>query len=232
MKAFILVGGLATRLGEIVKQIPKAMLPIAGKPFLQYQIEQLRNSGIKDIVLCVGHLASSMIEYFGNGAKLGVNISYSCEETPLGTGGAIKNAEKFVDGPFIVINGDTYFEIDYSKLIETHKTNGSKITLVLNRVPDCGDYGSVILGKENRILNFAEKTHKGEGLMSSGFYLIEPEVLKDMPANQKVSIEQEVFPKFVAKGQISGLEMSGYHIDIGVPARLEKFKQDAEAGVV
>ena len=224
MKAFILAGGLATRLGEIAKQKPKAMQDINGKPFLQYQIEHLKTQGIKDIVLLVGHLSDVINDYFKDGSQFGVNINYSYEQVPLGTGGAIKNAERFVDGTFLVLNGDSYFEFDYEKLLNLHKQSGAKATLVLNKVPNAGDYGNVVLD-ENKIIKFEEKSNKGEGLINCGVYMFEPEVLNLMEDAKKVSMETEVFPKFVAKGQMFGLEMSGYHIDIGVPKRLEEFRQ-------
>ncbi len=232
MKAFILVGGLATRLGDLAKQTPKAMQIISGKPFLQYQLEQLRGNGIKDIVLCVGHLAQPIVDYFGDGSKFGLNISYSYENAPLGTGGAVKNAEKFVDGTFLVLNGDTYVATDYLKLIQNHKQHGAKISIVLNKIADCSNYGSVVLDSNNCIIRFAEKKYAGGGLINAGIYLIEQSVLKEMPANQKFSMEADIFPKFVEKKQAFGIDMPGYFMDIGIPARLEQFRKDIESGLL
>lgn len=224
MKAFILVGGLATRLGDLAKQIPKAMQAINGKPFLQYQIEQLKTQGIKDIVLCVGHLAKPIEDYFGDGSQFGVNISYSYEDIPLGTGGAVKNAERFVDGTLMVMNGDTYFEFDYEKLMELHKSNNSKATLVLTRVSNAGDYGSVVLNR-NEITKFEEKSNKGEGLINCGAYMFEPEILNLIPDAKKVSMETEIFPILVERKQMFGLETDSYFVDIGIPKRLDEFRQ-------
>ena len=224
MKAFILVGGLATRLGDLAKQTPKAMQDINGKPFLQYQIEYLRDNGVKEIVLLVGHLSDVIKNYFGNGDKFGVKINYSYEDVPLGTGGAVKNAERFVDGTFMVLNGDTYFEFDYEKLLNLHKQTNAKATLVLNKVPNAGDYGNVVLS-EKRIIKFEEKSNKGDGLINCGVYMFEPEVLNLVPNAKKVSIETEVFLKLVERKQMFGLELDNYFVDIGVPKRLEDFRQ-------
>lgn len=120
MKVLILAGGRGTRLGELTKDTPKPMIEINGKPFLEYQINYLKQHKLTDIVLCVGYLHEQIIDYFGDGSKFGVKIQYSIEETPLGTGGAIKNAETLLeqDNEFVVINGDTFLELNYSQFLE------------------------------------------------------------------------------------------------------------------
>src|SRR3989344_9013022 len=146
MKTLILCGGLGTRLRSVVSDVPKAMAPIGGKPFLMYQIDWLKKFNLTEIILCVGYLKDHIKNYFGNGSLFGVKITYSEEEALLGTGGAIKNAEKLLNNEaFIVLNGDTYAKIDFTKLIDFHNKKKSKYTLGLTKVADTSRYGIVKL---------------------------------------------------------------------------------------
>jgi len=220
MKALILVGGVAERLGEIGKDIHKCMLDIHGKPFLYYQFENLKKYGIKDIVLCVGYLKEQVKEFFGDGSKFGVNIEYSEEKEPLGTGGAIKNAEKFIDGKFIVMNGDIYSDINFDEFIKNHK---NKSSLSLIKIYDCSDFGTVEI-KGDKVFSFKEKEDRKDDFVSVGFYIFEKEVL-DYIEEGKVSLEYDVFPKLVSMGLMGYYIHEGEFIDIGVPDRLEWFKK-------
>ena len=131
-QALILVGGLGTRLRPYTEQVPKPMVEIDGRPFLEFKIESLRKHGIKDFILLVGHLGEKVEEYFGDGKRLGINIKYSYErEQLLGTAGAIKNAEHLITGDFIVTNGDTFLDVDLDKLIESHQSHQSNFTMVV-----------------------------------------------------------------------------------------------------
>ena len=221
MKALLLVGGLSTRLKEIAKETPKCMLDINGKPFLYYQFENLKKYGIKDIVLCVGHLKEKIEESFGDGSRYGVNIEYSKEKERLGTAGPIKLARRFIDGTFICMNGDCFTNVNFNELLKKHK---NKVTLTIKKIHDCSDYGTVEINKEGKVLAFKEKEKKFNGFINAGVYVLEPETI-DFIKDGEVSIEREVFPVMVKKGLIGSYEHEGDFIDIGVPERYKYFKR-------
>jgi len=177
MKVLILCGGLGTRLKSVIQDVPKSMAPVGGRPFLVYQIEWLKKFNLTDIVLAIGYKGDYIRNYFGDGSRLGVKITYSVEEGELlGTGGAIKNAESYLKDSgeeFIVLNGNTYAQIDFSKLIEFHKDNISnnpprlnpgqgsnpKFTLGIAKVDDVSRYGSVVMDNSGKIISFIEKNN-------------------------------------------------------------------------
>jgi len=229
MKAVILAGGLGTRLREVVRNKPKAMAPVRGRPFLQYQIERLKEYGVDEIILCVAYLAHQIKDYFGEGRDFGVEIKYATEKRPLGTGGALKNAQEYLkENTFLVLNGDTYVNIDLSDFLRYHRDRGSKGTIALARVDKPEEYGTVLLDNSQRIMKFLEKLKIAEssGIISAGVYLLEPEVLDHIPLGRKISLEKEIFPDLVRGGlPLFGYLTSGYFVDIGTPegyARIQK----------
>ncbi|MCD6434610.1 MAG: nucleotidyltransferase family protein [Candidatus Diapherotrites archaeon] len=174
--AFILAGGLGTRLSEITKekQIPKPLVRICEKPIIEWQIEELSSQGIRNFVLGIGYLGNKVREYFNNGQNRGINIFYSEEKELLGTAGALKlaarNYPKLFSESFLMCNGDTLWKIDINKIWEFHKNAKREkciATLVLVEVEDVSEYGSVVLEK-NLIAEFVEKGRKGQGVINSG----------------------------------------------------------------
>ena len=151
MKALILAGGFGTRLGDITREIPKPMVSIVGKPFLEHQINFLKENGVTEVILAVHYMADKIKSYFGNGMRWGITITYSEEEFPLGTAGAIKNAEKYIGETFIVLNGDSYSHIDLKKLIDFHKEGGSLGTIGITKVKDTSQSGKVSISN-NKII--------------------------------------------------------------------------------
>jgi NDP-sugar pyrophosphorylase family protein len=233
MQALILAGGLGTRLRSIVADRPKPMVDVGGKPFLAYQLEFLRSHQIAHLILCVGHLHEKIQEYFGHGENWGVKIDYAIEEELLGTGGALKNAEKYLNGTFLVLNGDSYFDIDLSKLVQFHndKKNKSQSCLgaiALTEVRDARSFGSISLDAENKILSFQEKiagsncsTH-----INAGIYILEPALVNFIPPSQKVSLERETFPMILEKGNLLfGCPSKGFFVDIGTPEGYHLFQR-------
>ena len=225
MKALILAGGFGTRLKSITgDEIPKPMVSIWGKPFIEHQIMFLKEQGIRDIIIAVHHLSDVIKSYCGDGRLWLTNITYSEEEKPLGTAGAIKNAKKYLDDTFIVLNGDTFSNIDLKKLVEFHKNNQNKATVALTKIEDTKNYGSVFL-EGDKIKSFSEKI-EGSGFINRGVYVFEPEVLKLIDEEKNVSLEKELFPKMAQEGNLFGYLNEGYFIDIGRPETYQKFKQD------
>jgi NDP-sugar pyrophosphorylase family protein len=172
------------------------------------------------------------LSYFGNGEAWGVRIDYSIEMSPLGTGGALKHAERFVDDTFLVLNGDSFFDIDLNQLIRFHQAqkieNEACVgTLALTTVPDSSRYGSVLLNEKGQIVTFVEKSAVPEtsaGLISAGVYVLEPSILEAVPPSEKVSIERTVFPSFIRNGsRLYGYEGEAFFVDIGTPEGYYRF---------
>ncbi len=229
MKAFILVGGLGTRLRKIGITQPKPMILINDHPFLEYLMLSLKQSGIREIVLCVGYGAEVVQNYFGAGHKLGIQIYYSKEENPLGTGGAIKNAQAFADEENLILNGDSFLELDYQQFIAFHREKNALATIATISIPETQDYGNIQVDDNEKILSFAEKVSGNKGLINGGIYLFQKKALDYIPANQSVSIEKEVFPALVSTGQCFAFMINGYFLDIGTPDRLERANKELPA---
>jgi D-glycero-alpha-D-manno-heptose-7-phosphate kinase len=226
MKAIILAGGFGTRLKDIVRDVPKPMAYIMGKPFLEHQIIFLKEQGITDIIITVHHMADTIKTYFGDGNRWGAKITYSEEETPLGTAGAIKNAEKYIDDTFIVLNGDSYSQIDLKEFLEVHKSKRSNATISLAQSQDSSNYGNVIL-EEGKIINFHEKDRGIKSdFVSSGIYIFEPVILNYIESGKNISLEREIFPKLAQEKNLWSYTHRGYFMDIGKPETYRKFKED------
>lgn len=199
VRALILAGGFGKRLYPLTIDRPKPLIEIKGKPILQWQIEWLNKQGIKDFILAVGYLRTKIFEYFGDGSKFGVRIMYSVEEEPLGTGGAIKNARKFLeDDIFIVLNGDIITNLSIKPLIESlDKDTVASIALVYMRSP----YGIVRLDKDF-IVEFKEKPML-DYLINAGIYVFKKEIFEYLP--DKGDIEVTAFPKLANERKIKGI---------------------------
>ncbi|EAH6887043.1 nucleotidyltransferase family protein [Campylobacter jejuni] len=211
MQAIILCGGLGTRLKSIIKDIPKPMAPINNKPFLEFIFEYLKKQGVKEITLAVSYKYEVIKEYFKD-EFLGIKIKYSIEKEPLGTGGAIKEALKFIKNEVYVLNGDTFFEIDLSKL----KLNESKICLALKQMSNFDRYGTVNVNEQGFVISFEEKIFKTQGLINGGIYLLTKDIFNEFDLEKKFSFEeflQENYKKLKARACI----FDDYFIDIGVP---------------
>lgn len=210
MKAIILAGGLGTRLRPLTDKTPKPLLPIRGKPIIEHAIDNFRKHNIKDIILSIGYKADTIKEYFGNGEKFGVNISYCIEDEPLGTGGAIKEASKGITETFAAINGDNLADFDWTGMIAQHKDTSAKITLSLFPVEDVTQFGIAELDGK-KIIRFIEKPSVEEApsnLNNAGGYLIEPEALDILPEG-KSSVERDCFEKLSKEGVVYAFRHEG-----------------------
>lgn len=231
MQAVLLAGGLGTRLRSVVNDRPKPMADVDGYPFMEYLIYQLKNNGVTDIVMAVGYKGTMVEDYFKSGLNQGVKIQYSYEEELLGTAGAIKNAAaKLTDDAFFVLNADTYYDMDYQKLVISNKEHDAMMSLVLREVDDISRYGKAVL--ENGLLTgFNEKTSaRTSGTINGGVYFIRKELLDRIPEG-KVSLENEVIPALLQEDiTVSGIVNDGYFIDIGIPEDYFKFISDVKKG--
>jgi D-glycero-alpha-D-manno-heptose 1-phosphate guanylyltransferase len=216
--AILLVGGIGTRLQSVLPATPKPLAPVGDAPFLELLIRQLRSQGIRRLVMCTGHLADQVESEFGNGHKWDVVIDYSKELQPLGTAGAVRFAERYLTqaSDFLVMNGDSFLELDFRKLIRFHREHGGLVSMAVRRVTDAARYGTVQLGADNRVVGFREKIGASvPAIINGGVYVFKRAILEDIPEGP-ASLEKDVFPQLLEYG-IYALEQQGMFIDIGTP---------------
>jgi mannose-1-phosphate guanylyltransferase len=230
----LLIGGKGTRLRPLTFDMPKAMIEVDGKPFLEYQLAILKKWGFKEFIFLTGYKAELIHEYFGNGSKWNVKIEYAFEKELLGTAGAIKNAEGLVKGTgaFLVLNGDSIHSLDFRKFVEYHKKKHSMATMAICKLPDPSRSGLVQTDKQGNITSFIEKGKGPPGLstINAGIYVFEQEFLKLIPLGRPVSLENEIFPQIIGKG-FKGYEYDGYFIDVGTQESYAQFREDAKAKI-
>ncbi|MBI4445923.1 MAG: NTP transferase domain-containing protein [Acidobacteria bacterium] len=217
-QAIILAGGRGTRLLPKVNDRPKPMAEVGGRPFLEWLTSGIQQQGVREVVLCVSHMSHSIREYFDENAKPGLEIKYSEDREPLGTAGAIRNALDLIDAdPVLVLNGDSYCEVDLASFLAWHQSHGAEASLALTYVEDTSRYGRVQVNGEGRIERFDEKGEAvGPGWINAGVYLLSQRLVSSIPEGRPVSLEFEVFPKWAGK------RLFGYHsgrrfLDIGTP---------------
>ena len=233
MQAVLLAGGLGTRLKSVVNDRPKPMALIEGKPFMEYVVHELSRHGITEIIFAVGYKGSMVEEYFQDGKKFGVTVSYAYEEELLGTAGAIKNAGRFITEDFFyVLNADTFYQIDYSRLLTIRQEKDLEMALVLRQVPDVSRYGRAVL-TDGMLTAFNEKTKEAvSGTINGGIYLMNRNILEEIPEG-KVSLENEMIPRWLSEGRrLGGFVNDGYFIDNGIPEAYFQFQEDVRKGVV
>ncbi|EAL0282230.1 D-glycero-D-manno-heptose 1-phosphate guanosyltransferase [Campylobacter upsaliensis] len=220
MEAIILCGGLGTRLRAVVKDVPKPMASVGGKPFLEFIFEFLKKQGVKSVILAVSYKYEVIQEHFKN-EFLGIKIKYSIEQEPLGTGGAIKEALKLCEEEQIfVLNGDSIFEIDLKNL----RLNGAKICLALKKMFDFERYGAVSIDESGEIVEFKEKSFCKEGLINGGIYLLKRDIFENYKLSNCFSFEEfleQNYKSLKARAEL----FEDYFIDIGIPQDYEKFSR-------
>ena len=219
MKGIIMAGGAGSRLRPLTCDLPKPMVPIMNRPVMHYSVELLKKYGIKDIGVTLQYLPKVIQNYFGDGSQYKVQLHYFIEETPLGTAGSVKNAEKFLDETFIVISGDALTNIDLSKAIKFHKTKNSIATLILKRVEVPLEYGVVVTDQTGAITRFLEKPGWGEvfsDTVNTGIYILEPEVLDYFEPGVKFDFSKDLFPMLLKNNKpMYGYVTEEYWCDIG-----------------
>ncbi len=224
LKAIILVGGEGTRLRPLTFDIPKAMVPVLNRPFLEHTIAYLKKFGVKDVILALSYLPGSIQAYFEDGSNLGVQLTYSVESSPLGTAGAVKNVEQYLDSTFAVLNGDVFTDLDIADMLAFHRHKGAKATIALTRVDNPCAFGVVETNSDGRVRRFIEKPSPDRvttNWINAGIYILEPEVLEHVPASSHYMFEKGLFPLLLELGDpVYGYPFSGYWLDMGT---LEKY---------
>lgn len=224
----ILAGGFGSRLQSVVNDRPKAMADINGRPFLQYLLDFLILEGINHCILAVGYKWESIKDYFGDSYR-SLKITYSIEESPLGTGGAIIKAMKTVeDDTFYVFNGDTFFAIDLTLFYLSHKQREKQLTIALKAMNNFDRYGAVLTDEEGTVTAFEEKQFKKSGNINGGIYLLNNSLFDGLPLPEKFSFETEFLSKYYKDIPFNGLVFNDYFIDIGIPEDYERAKHELE----
>jgi D-glycero-alpha-D-manno-heptose 1-phosphate guanylyltransferase len=217
-KAVLLVGGKGTRLRSVISSTPKPMAVVGDRPFLELLVQQLSYQGIRRLIMSTGYLSHEIENKLGDGHTWDVAIEYSKEPHPLGTGGAVKFAEPLLRGvsDFLVMNGDSFIEIDFLRLIRFHRESGGLASMAVVRMQNEGRYGTVQIGAGGRVSGFAEKTGShAVGFVNAGVYVFNRTIFEHIPEGP-ASLEKDIFPKLLAYG-VYALEHRGVFIDIGTP---------------
>lgn len=224
----ILCGGKGERLQGVVKDRPKPMAEVAGRPFLDILIDYAATFGFKRFILCVGHMGDVIKEYYRKRKGLPVRVIISQEERPLGTAGAIKNAWHAINSsPFLVLNGDSLCKTDLVKFIGFYEEKNASFSMVLARSKGGSDYGRVDIDNFGRIISFNEKAEaKQNDLINAGIYLLDSEIFSVIPSGERSSLEHDIFPKITERG-FYGYITEEELIDIGTPDRYLAAQQTA-----
>jgi len=234
MKAVILVGGEGTRLHPLTCNTPKAMVPVLNTPFLEHVIGHLGEHGVVDIVLAMGHLAGPIESYLGDGSRFGVRLHYSIEDDPLGSAGAVKYAERYLDETFLVLNGDIFAELDFGAMVEFHRERRAKVTIALTPVADPTSYGLVETDTRSKVTRFMEKPRPEDvttNMINAGAWLVEPALLAQIPSQAKVSFERNIFPQLLADSEpVHAFTSDGYWMDVGTPEKYLQLHRDLLGG--
>lgn len=224
-KAIILVGGEGTRLRPFTYELPKALLPIHGRPMVQHVLDLLKSHGVTEIYLAIGYKGEKIKEYFGDGSKFGLDIKYIEEKTPLGTAGPLRLARKYLNKTFFIIWGDILSHIDLTDFMHFHRNNDGLGTVALTSVSDTSRYGVAAM-EGSKITKFVEKPKKEDApsnFINSGMAILEPEVIdKYVPKSGKSMVEYDIYPQLAKDGKLFGYPFSGQWFDTGTHEAYEK----------
>jgi mannose-1-phosphate guanylyltransferase / phosphomannomutase len=232
-----MAGGEGTRLRPMTATQPKPLLPVVNQPIMEHVLRLLKRHGFCETVVTVQFLASLVRNYFGDGQEVGMSLQYATEDMPLGTAGSVKNAEDALrDGPFLVISGDALTDIDLSEMVRFHRENGALVTVGLTRVPNPLEFGIIIVDDDGRIQRFLEKPTWGQvfsDTVNTGIYVMEPEVLAEVPIGEMVDWSGDVFPRLLKQGApLFGWIADGYWEDVGTHESYLKAQADVLSGRV
>jgi mannose-1-phosphate guanylyltransferase/phosphomannomutase len=226
MKAVVMAGGEGTRLRPLTSNQPKPLVPIVGKPCMEHILDLLKQHGFEDVIVTVAFLPQAIRGYFGTGESLGMNLSYSVEESPAGTAGSVRLAAGRLDDTFVVISGDALCDIDLSRLVAYHREKQASVTIGLKSVDNPLEFGIVVTDEDGRIERFLEKPSWGQvfsDTINTGIYVLEPEVLKHIPPDRPFDFSKELFPLLLEMGRpMYGCVLDGYWQDIG---NLDQYRQ-------
>lgn len=239
MQAVIMAGGKGTRLAELTKdEIPKPMVPVAGKPLLLWQVERLKENGITDIIMVIGHLGEKIQEYFGDGEKFGVKIRYYAEKTPLGTAGSFYYLKDMLEGDiFVMMSGDLFFDIDFERMIRFHREKKSAATLFVHPNGHPFDSDLLVLDEDGRAVRFDSKHNTRDywydNCVNAGIFVFDKKICDRVPEPVKRNLENDVIKGMIDDGEpVYGYRSPEYVKDVGTVERIGQTLADIERGVI
>jgi mannose-1-phosphate guanylyltransferase len=236
LNAVILVGGPGTRLQPLTFILPKSLVPVLNRPVMEHMIAYLRKFGVEDIIMTLSYLPDAIRSHFGDGRDFGVHLTYCLEKDPLGTAGAVKNACEYLDGTFIVLNGDVFTEMDLADMFSLHIEKKARATIALTWVDNPSAFGVVETDSNKQVQRFIEKPPLGTettNWINAGTYILEPEVLEYIPANQHYMFEKGLFPALLEAGEpVFSYPYRGYWLDMGTLAQYFSLNMDFLLGKV
>ena len=248
MKGIIIAGGLGTRLRPLTYPRPKPLVPVANRPFLEYQVALLRAHGVEDIVFATNYMADKIEAHFGDGSRFGVRMRYALEDKPLGTGGAIRNAaDQFPGESVCVFNGDIMTDFDLGAILRFHRDKKAMATITLAEVPSPNPFGVLLLDANGRVDDWVEPSEEkkkalaldhgavgdGTDLINAGFYVFAPEFIARIAPGVPSSVERDIFPPLLAeKGPVYGIAPGGFWMDVGRAEQLVVATQAVVSGAV
>jgi NDP-sugar pyrophosphorylase family protein len=231
----ILAGGRGTRLKSAVPTMPKILAPVLNQTFLDFMIDYLYCQGMYRVVFLLGYMHEVIVQYIKKNllpSKPRIEITISVEPEPLGTAGALKFASNFLDTIFFLINGDSYLEFQAQQMLRKHRDTGAMATIAICEVEDTSRFGSIEMSPDGHIISFCEKdASRGYGFVNAGIYLLNREIVTEIPTGELVSIEKETFPMLIANGKkIVSVIQNGPFIDIGTPESYQAFIEMVQQG--
>ena len=230
LKAVLLVGGPGTRLQPLTDYKPKSIVPLLNRPVLEHTLAYLKHYGIEDVILTLNYMPDAIQEYFGDGKRCGVRLTYCIEKEPMGTAGAVKNAEAYLDDSFFVLNGDLFTDMNLADMLAFHRAKKAQATISLTWVENPSAFGVVETDTSRRVQRFIEKPPPGKettNWINAGTYILEPEVLEQIPAGQHHMFEKGLFPRLLDIGKpVYGYEFKGYWLDMGTLGKYFSLNMD------
>jgi mannose-1-phosphate guanylyltransferase len=230
MKAVILVGGPGTRLQPLTDKKPKSIVPVLNKPVLEHTLAYLKHYGVEDVILTLNYLPDVIQDYFGDGKRCGMHLIYCMEKEPLGTAGAVKNAEAYLDSTFFVLNGDVFTDMNLAEMLAFHRDKKARATISLSWVDNPSAFGVVETDTDHRVKRFIEKPPLGEATtnwINAGTYVLEPEVLEQIPPDRHHMFEKGLFPRLLDIDKpVYGYTYKGYWLDMGTPGKYYSLNMD------
>jgi D,D-heptose 1,7-bisphosphate phosphatase len=241
MKTIIMAGGRGTRIAELFPNIPKPLISVDGMPILEREIRSLARQGFDDIILTVGYLADKIISYFGDGSKFGVNIDYFVEKTPLGNAGALfRLRDKIGDEPFLLLNADAAFDVDFNRMIAFHRQHGGLVSLFTHPNSHPYDSGLIIADKDGKVERWLSKEDERpqwyDNRVNAGLHVIDPKILNSLSEKidlqKKVDLDRQLLKPLCGTGKMFCYDSPEYVKDMGTPERFYQVEADFKAGIV
>lgn len=235
MRAVIMAGGKGTRVASVSQTVPKPMLPVGGKPVLLHQIKCLRQQGITEITLAIGHLGEQISDFFGDGGKIGVQIDYIHEKEPLGTAGALYYLKDSVSDDFFLINGDLIFDVDFHRLMHFHKSRKAEVTLLTHPNDHPYDSGIIVMDRNGKVNGWlAKEDRRGwyHNCVNAGIHVISPALLRGISKPEKIDLDREILKPMISSGRVFAYRSPEYVKDMGTPERIAQVEHDLRIGIV